>query len=121
MWNLIINNFSIEILILMLISHVFVYFCINFTELNFKEIKNLITIRSFIWSIFIHTPIIFSILYFGYCYSILLFLTSFIGGWFFHIVIEDAYYRKQKIRYQKKEFYTIIQIILIWLLYLYNC
>lgn len=120
MWNLITNSFFIEILFLMIISHILVCFSIDFTEIEFKEIKTSITIKSFIWSIFIHSPIILSILYLDCHYSILLFLVSFIGGWFFHILSEDAYYRMKKIYFKQKEFYSIIQIILIWLLYIYN-
>jgi len=120
MWNLIINGFFVEILILMIISHILVCFCINLTEITTSKIKNLIVIKSFLWSIFIHIPIIFITLYFNYCYSILLILLSFVGGWFLHTLSEDAYYRRKKIHFKGKEFYSMIQIILIWIIYIYN-
>lgn len=120
MWNLIINTPLILVLFAMLFANVSVQFATNLADIMLPDIKTTIAVKSCIWSIFVHLPIIYMILYFDYCHSSLLFVISFVGGWFLHTLSEDAYYRKQKIHYRGKEFYAIIQIILIWLAYFYN-
>lgn len=121
MWNLIINTPLILVLFIMLFANVSVQFATNLADIMLPDIKTTIVVKSCIWSIFVHLPIIYMILYFDHCYSPpIIFTISFVGGWFLHILSEDAYYRKQKIHYKGKEFYATIQVILIWLAYLYN-
>ena len=117
--NLMMNSYLPLILILMLFANAISKVAVPPVE-TYSENKIIETIvnRGIIWSCCIHTPIIFFNLFFDCGYPAIFYSISIVGNWILHIMLEDCYYRTKKISYTGLQFYSVVQIIVLWIIYM---
>lgn len=83
-----------------------------------KRIMFSIAERGLIWSCCVYSPIVFFSLYLGNEYPLIALLVLITWNWMLHLLLEDLYYRTKTINYRGLKFYNILQIFLIWLIYI---
>lgn len=111
------NSYLLLILILMLFANAISKIAVPPVE-TYSENKIMETIanRGIIWSCCVHTPVIFFNLFFDCGYPAIFYSISIVGNWILHIILEDFYFRTKKMSYQGLQFYSLIQILVIWML-----